>query len=156
MRGVLYMLDKSTGELSLESMPVKLGPRFTRRDLSSPPVAAASQVVNEPYHSYSLGEQRIAGQPFFVVLYFYGQKLESIDLTHPAKEFSMSWEGWSEEGEMRRKQWHDEWLRGQTGHASRVYEWGEVGSGYDPRSGGSSITIRYSWQGQAWPRRDAR
>jgi len=149
------MLDKSIGELYIESIPVKLGPRFTRRALSSTPVAAQSQVVNEPYHSYSLGEQRIASQPFFVVLYFYGQQLESINLAHSAEEFGTSWDDWSEEGELRRKQRHDDWLRGQTGHASHVYEWGEVGSDYDPRSGSSSITIRYSWQGQAWPRRGA-
>ena len=149
------MLDKSTGELYIESIPVKLGPQFTRRDLSATPVAVRPQVVNEPYHSYSLGEQRIAGQPFFVVFYFYGQQLEFVDLAHAATEFGTSWDDWSEEGELRRKQWHDDWLREQTGHAAHVYGWGEVSSDYDPRSGGSSITIRYSWQGQAWPRRDA-
>lgn len=148
------MLDKETGELYIESIPLRLGPRFTLRALSSAPVAAAPQVLNGPYRSYSLGEQRIAGQPFFVVLYFYGRWLESIDLAHTAEEFGTSWGDWSEEGEMLRKRWHDEWLRGQTGQASHVYGWGEVGSVYDPRSGGSSIFIRYSWQGQPWPRRD--
>jgi hypothetical protein len=149
------MLDKSTGEIYIESIPVKLGPRFTRRDLACTQVAAQPQVVNEPYHSFSLGEQQIAAQPFFVVLYFYGQQLESIDLAYSAEEFGTSWDDWSEEGELRRKQWHDDWLRRQTGYASHVYGWGEISSAYDPRSGGSSIIIRYSWQGQAWPRRDA-
>lgn len=148
------MLDKGNGELFIESIPVTLGPYFTRRDLSSLPFAAESQVVNEPYHSYSLGAQRIAERSFFVVLYFYGQQLESIDLAHGAPEFGTSGD-WSEEGELKRKQWHDDWLRGQTGHASHVYKWGEVGSNYDPRSGGSSIIIRYSWQGEAWPEQNA-
>jgi len=143
------MLHKGTGELFIESIPVTLGPRFTRRDLSALPVAAQSQVVNEPYHSYSLGAQQISGQSFFVVLYFYGQQLESIDMAHGAGEFGTSWDDWSEERELRRKQWHDDWLREQTGQASHVYEWGKVHSSYDPRSGGSSIIIRYSWQGQA-------
>jgi hypothetical protein len=149
------MLDKETGELHIESIPVKIGPCFTRRDLAVTPVAAQSQVVNEPYHSYSLGEQQIAGRPFFVTLYFYGQELESIDLAHPTTKFGTSWADWSKESELRRKRWHDDWLREQTGYASHVYQWGEVGSDYDPRSGGSSITIRYSWQGQTWPRRGA-
>ena len=138
------MLDTSTGELHIESVPMKLGPQFTRRALSSTPVAATSQVVNEPYHSYSLGEQRIADEPFFVVLYFYGQLLESIDLAYSA-----------ENDERRRKKWHDKWLHGQTGAPSHVYAWGEVSSDFDPRSGGSSIIIRYSWQGRAWPGQDA-
>jgi hypothetical protein len=146
------MLDKSTGELYIESIPVKLGPSFTRDAFSSTPVVAQPRASNEPYHSYSLGKQRIAGQPFFVVLYFYGQQLESINLAHSAEEFGASWDDWSEGDELRRKQWHDDWLLGQTGHTSHVYEWGEVGSDYDPRSGGSSIVIRYSRQGQARPR----
>ena len=146
------MLDKGTGELYIESIPVMLGPSFTRRALSSTPVAAQSKVVNEPYHSYSLGQQRIAGQLFFVGLCFYGQQLECIDLAHAAAEFGTSWDDWSEERELKLKQWHDDWLRGQTGYASHVYKWGAIGSAYDPRSGSSSITIRYSWKGQAWPR----
>ena len=155
MGGIFHMLDKGTGELFIESIPMPLGPRFTRRDLSSLPVAVQSQIVNEPYHSYSLGAQQIDGQPFSVVLYFYGQQLESINLAHAAAEFLTSRGSWSEEDEPKRKQWHDAWLRWQTGHASHVYEWGEVSSVYDQRSGGSSIIIRYAWQGHAWPRQDA-
>lgn len=147
------MLNTATGELHLESVPLTLGPRFTRRDLLAVPVEATDQVVNEPHHSYSLGEQRISGESFFVVLYFFGQKLEAIDLAHPGAEFGTSWEEWSEEGEQRRKAWHDQWLRGQTGYASHDYPWGAVHSAYDPRSGGSSIMIRYSWNGEPWPRK---
>lgn len=154
-RGILHMLDKNTGELYIESIPVKLGLSFTRDAFSSTPGVAQSQDVNGSYHSYSLGEQRVAGQPFFVALYFYGQQLESVDLAHSTEEFGASWDDWSEEREVRRKRLHDDWLRGQTGHASQVYEWGEVSSDYDPRSGRSSIVIRYSRQGQAWPRTGA-
>jgi hypothetical protein len=50
---------------------------------------------------------------------------------------------------------HDQWLRALTGHASHVYTWGEIWSGFDPKSGSSSIVIQYSWQGKPW-RRQAR
>lgn len=145
------MLDAATGELHVESIPLTLGPRFIRGELSAAPVQATSQVVNEPHHSYSLGEQQISGQIFLLVLYFFGEKLESIDLAHPGKEFGASWVDGSEEGERRRKAWHDRWLREQTGRVSHNYTWGAIHSEYDPRSGGSSITIRYSWRGQPWP-----
>jgi hypothetical protein len=102
-----------------------------------------------------LGEQRVSDQPFLVVLYFYGQQLESIDLGYSGAELGSSWEDWSEEREMKRKERHDDWLRMQTEDVSRVYDWGEVLSDYDERSGGSSITIRYSWQGKPWPRHGA-
>ena len=144
------MINRSTGEVLIESIPATLGPKFTRRDLFSLPLKSQSQVVNEPYHSYSIGRHEIAGLDFYVVLYFYGQELEFIDMAHPAAQFGTSWDDWSEEKELKRKEVHDRWLIEQTGYASHVYEWGEIGSDYDPRSGGSSIIIRYSWQGQPW------
>jgi hypothetical protein len=144
------MIDSRSGELLIESIPVKLGPTFTRDELSSLPIAFESRVVNEPYHSYSLGRHPIGGEPFFVVLDFYGQKLESIELANSSEEFGMSWKDWSEEKQLKRKEAHDAWLIAQTNRASHRYGWGAIASAYDPKSGGSSITIRYSWQGEPW------
>ena len=101
-----------------------------------------------------LGQQPMGDETFFVALYFYGKKLESIDLAIAAPELGASWDDWSEEKEMKRKEKHDVWLIAQTGCASHVYDWGEIDSAYDPRSGGSSITIRYRWLGQPWHRQD--
>jgi hypothetical protein len=66
------------------------------------------------------------------------------------------WEHWSEERALRQRDSHDEWLDEQLGPgwATESYDgaskgrsgltsWGLVGSDYDTRSGGSSITIRY-------------
>ena len=43
-----------------------------------------------------------------------------------------------QEDERKLKHWHDDWLRTQTGDASRVYAWREVLSTYEPRSDSSS------------------
>jgi hypothetical protein len=144
------MIDSRSGEVLIESIPVRLGPAFTRDALSSLPISCQSQVVNEPYHSYSLGRHRIGGEPFLVMLYFYGQKLESIELANSSEEFGTSWDDWSEAKQLKRKQAHDAWLIAQTNRASHRYDWGEIASGHDPKSGESSITIRYSWQGEPW------
>jgi hypothetical protein len=150
------MLDPNAGELTIASIPLQLGPGFTRDELLALPLASHTQVANEPHHSYMIGAHEIAGLTFIITLYFYGQQLESISLAHIAKEFGTSWDDWSEEQELQRKAVHDRWLIEQTGQASHVYPWGEIGSDYDPRSGGSSITIRYSWQGRPWPTRWAK
>ena len=144
------MIDINTGEVLIESVPVTLGPKFMRRQLSALPVNCQPQIINGPHHSCTLGQQAVFGEVFFVVLYFYGQQLESIDLANASQEFGTSWNDWSEEKEMKRKEAHDRWLISQTGADARDYDWGSIYSDYDPRSSGSSIVIRYSWRGQPW------
>jgi hypothetical protein len=148
------MIDIHTGEVLIGSV-AKLGPKFTRSDFLSLPIESKSLVINEPYHSYALGQHLVGGETFLVTLYFYEQKLESIDLVNSREEFGTSWNEWSEEKQLKRKQAHDAWLIQQTGNASHIYAWGEIGSSNDPKSGGSSITIRYSWQGKTWSRERA-
>ena len=147
------MINVTTGEITVESFPIKLGPSFKREDLSKLPITSKSQVVNEPFHSYSLGKVIIDGKVILVLLYFYEQCLESIELANASEEFGQTWDDWSPVKEMKRKESHDRWLKEQTGYTSHVYSWGEIDSSYDPKSGGSSITIRYSWKGQPWPQK---
>lgn len=127
------MLNTTTGELTIESIPRTIGPAFTRQDIESAPIQTETVIVTEPYPSYSLGEQTIFGSRFLVVLYFHGERLESINLAYRGKEFGTSWADWSEVSEMRRKAWH----------AAHDYAWGVILSDYDSRSAGSSIVIRY-------------
>ena len=67
------MLNVMTGEVSIESFAVFLSPSFKRDDLSKLPITSKSQVVNEPFHSYSLGKQVLGGKPFYVLLFFMGK-----------------------------------------------------------------------------------
>jgi hypothetical protein len=136
-------MSRKTGELTIESIPVTLGPGFRHDELQSLAVDSSPQVLNESHRSYSIGDLEISGLRFVVTLYFFGNTLESIELMCSGKEFGSSWEDWSEERELRRKEAHDLWLTKQLGHASHVYEWGEIGSDYDPRSGASTVVIRY-------------
>ena len=67
-----------------------------------------------------------------------------------------SWDFWTEEGELARREDHTRWLEEQLGdtwrqapverwhgNEQRELSWGIVSSGYDSRSGGSSIAVRY-------------
>jgi len=146
------MIDKYTGELFIDSASVGIGPRFTRKDFVSSIVSNESRVLvkNEPYCSFSVGSHEISGLRFIVSLSFYGDILESIELTHDDEEPISSSSDWSEEKELKRKRIHDQWLTSLQGRTSHRYSWGEIWSSYDPRSDSSSIIIRYSWQGKPW------
>ncbi len=146
------MIDKNSGELFIDSAAVGIGPRFTRKDFVSSILSNESRVLvkNEPYCSFSVGSHEISGLRFTVSLSFYGDILESIELTHDDEEPSSSRSDWSEEKGSKRKRIHDQWLTSLQGSASHRHSWGEIWSGYDPRSDSSSITIRYSWQGEPW------
>ena len=151
------MLDGTTGDLEIESLSIRIGSQFTRQPFLAAALAEHARVLvqNEPYHTFSVGSYELAGLSLSVSLGFYGEQLETIGLFHDAKALGSSWADWSEEKERQRKQIHDQWLRALTGHASHVYTWGEIWSGFDPKSGSSSIVIQYSWQGKPW-RRQAR
>src|SRR5262249_2532980 len=132
------------------SPPFKISPGFKIRDLENVPVTLQPLISNQGHQSFALGKLPIGDKSFFVALYFYQGTVESIDLAIDSEEFGSSWDDWTEEKEMKRKETQDAWLVANTGSTSHVYDWGAVGSSYDPRSGGSSITIRYSWMGRPW------
>lgn len=148
------MLDVTTGDLEIEALAISIGSQFTRQQFMASALSEQASILvqNEPYCSFSAGSYELAGLLLGLSVGFYGEQLETIELFHDAKAFGSSWADWSEEKERQRKQIHDQWLRALTGHASHVYAWGEIWSGFDARSGGSSIVIRYSWQGKPWRR----
>jgi hypothetical protein len=144
------MIDKTSGELVIESISLRIGPRLSRTEFLSIPIGKSASIVvkNEPYCSYNIGRHEISGLVFIVIIYFYDELLESVNLTSVNDKSSESWSDWSEQKELERKEIHDRWLKNILGNASSNYKWGEVWSDYDSKAGFSSIEIRYSWQGK--------
>ena len=144
------MIDKKSGELVIESIPLRVGPRLARSEFLTVPIGKSSKIVvkNDPFCSYNLGRHEISGLVFIVIIYFSDELLESVSLTSVDDKSGESWADWSEEEELKKKEIHDDWLKNLLGRASSHYKWGEVWSGYDSKAGFSSIEIRYSWQGK--------
>jgi hypothetical protein len=145
------MIDKKSGELLIDAIPLRIGPRLSRTEFLSLPVGKSASIIvrNEPFCSYNIGTHEISGLIFTVTVYFYGELLESVSISFVENE-STSLSDWSEQKELEKKEIHDTWLKSLPGKASSHYKWGEVWSGYDPKAGFSSIEIRYSWQGKPW------
>lgn len=96
------------------------------------------------YTRYFLKPQVIDGEYFIVVIYFNkNDLLEFVDLALMHNGNVPSWDNWSETEERKRKDEHDKWLEKSIGRPPYKYSWGEISSDYDPRSGSSTITIRY-------------
>ena len=140
------MIDKTNGELVIESIPLRIGTRLSRSEFLSLSVGKSAKIVvkNEPFCSYNIGRHEISGLDFIVIIYFYNELLESVSLTSVDDKSGESWADWSEKKELEKKEIHDRWLNHMLGKSSFRYKWGEVWSGYDSKSGFSSIEIRYS------------
>lgn len=106
--------------------------------LASPLGRGANAVVdNEPYVTYQFDPEPGAG----MTLSFKGERLESLawSLQMPAEDPS----NWSVETEIRRKDFHDQWLRRELGEPPYRYGWGEIASVYDSKGASSAIIMVY-------------
>jgi hypothetical protein len=140
------VLDPASGELVLPSAGVRLGPTWTRtRFLASELGARAMPLVtNEPWASYRLAltPGEVGPFPASVALFFHGESLRWISIMDLSPAFGTSWSDLSEEKELLRKSAHDHWLAA-SGAPPGQHPWARVWSEYEPRSGYSSIAIRY-------------
>jgi hypothetical protein len=93
---------------------------------------------NEPHVTY-----RIRPEPgVTATIYFEGPILRTVSwLFDLASEQEIEW---SEELELERKRFHDEWLRQQLGPVPYSYGWGEISSEYDARGCVSDIILNYA------------
>ncbi len=94
-------------------------------------------VDNEPYVTYQLAPEPGVG----MTLSFKEERLESLAwcLQLPTEDSSV----WSVESEIRRKEFHDEWLLKKLGEPPYRFHWGEIVSEYDPKGASSAIIVAY-------------
>jgi hypothetical protein len=148
------MIDMATGKISIRNVDVVLGPLLTRAKFLASSFGKCSQisVENGPYCSFnvSIPAGDLMRLPAVMTLFFFDQQLESVSITASDDRFGASWHQWSEEKELERKRFHDQWLTDTIGTANRESPWGEISSNYDAKSGFSSIHVQYSWQGRPW------
>jgi hypothetical protein len=140
------MIDPGSGAIRFEDPKWNIDPALTRSQFLASDAGrrAAVHVRNEPHCSWALRDVQRARCAFHVALFFQGERLEMVQLVGDEPPFS--WESQSDETEQIRKKGHDAWLAASLG-AQRRFPWGEVWSEYDPRSGFSSVIVRYLRRG---------
>ncbi len=96
------------------------------------------------YTRYYIKPQIICNAKFVISLTFNPDGvLDMTSLGLQMNDSIPSWESWSENSEMQKKELSDKWLEKNIGKPPYTYQWGAIFSSYDPRSGSSSITIVY-------------
>ena len=86
-----------------------------------------------------------SGYFFHISFAFNNHKLKEINLIVSNKKFDLNsnWSNWSEQKELEALQFYNNWLNKEIGN-QREFNWGEVWADYDPKSGSSSIGLRYN------------
>ncbi len=146
------MINKDSGTITFElkKQLFVVNGSFSKNDfLDSDLGHNARRIIhNEPHISYGLYPCVLKKNTFPLCFYFFGEKLDSLDLNMQVPDLENSWENYSEEKEIKRKQLHDQWLSDMGIKTDFNYAWGKITSSFDPRGGSSNIGIQYTWQGK--------
>lgn len=139
-------IDEHTGRITLPEIGVVISPGLTRADFLQVPAFSRARISvrNEPWCSYNVSGVPQTDTELYIVFRFHGDRLHTLDLSHNAPRFGTSWADWSEERELARKVFHEQWLAKDLRIRAGKYPWGTISSCYDPKGGCSSIIIRYA------------
>lgn len=142
------MIDSATGDISIRNADVVIGSSLKRATFlaSSFGRCAEISVENGAYCSYNtkIPASDLMELPAILTLYFHDEQLESVSISALAERFGGSWDDWSEEKELERKQFHDQWLTTSIGSSTCDQSWGQLSSHFDAKGGFSTITVRYA------------
>jgi hypothetical protein len=142
------MIDRITGEIRFPTGSIRICPSLSREEFLSSAIGNQSHlnVRNEPYCSFDLPIVQFDGHKFGWSLWFYGSLLQRVSITCIDSEFGSSWSDWSEKLEIARQSFHEKVLQLSLGdnRKQQKLSWGNISSGFDPKSGNSSIEVTYS------------
>ena len=148
------MINGETGELQFEfqDCPAKFGSGLTQTEFRSSILGVDAKILvkNGAYSSFTVSNCQNGAHRFSLSLFFLNETLDSLQLVLTVPELENLWTTWSKEKELQLKNLHDKWLASMKLKPKYKFEWGAIESNFDPKSGFSSITIRYAWQGKLW------
>ncbi len=139
------MIDVENGNITMDNNSFVIRKGLTKDEFKKSELF--EEVLNEQVHTftnYYLKPQLLGEESFSISLFFDSNEIINFLQISMIKDGIPSWDNWSEKQEQRRKAEHDQWLKMNIGKPPYKYSWGEISSNYDPRSGSSMITIRYS------------
>jgi len=131
--------------------PITLEPTLDETSLLAALSDTAKPLVhNGPYRSYLLPKATVNGRDFRPSVYFTNGQLASVHLTYadPQTEGGSPWESFSFERERAIARDDARWLAETLAGAGSLtdtytFRWGRIWSGFDERSGFSSIVVSY-------------
>ena len=139
------MIDKKDGSVIPPGTKWCISPSLSRSDFLASPMAEGASICikNEPWCSWDLCQAVVPDGRWYLRLFFYGEKLTTVELSFADANEERSWSDWSKEKELARKRRHDQVLSQTLETQPYLFSWGRVNSNFDERSGSSSIVISY-------------
>lgn len=140
------MINVKNGDITIDGRNVIFRSRMTEEEFKN--TYLYNEVINSQEYGYS--NHYIKPQLYndiYVIFGVYFNPNHIIDSIHLSVQNSAdlpSWDNWSESEELEKKANHDEWLLRNIGKPPYQYNWGQIGSYYDSKSGSSMIVIRYN------------
>jgi hypothetical protein len=135
------LIDRVTGKLKIISRNWEFGPDLTLENFQAAESSKSANRISKISPHYKLRTVLASGWHCGLILMFVNNSLNEVLLGFSEKE--LDWSDWSKEGELRRKERHDGFLREQLGPPPYVFGWGRVMSVIDPHNSTAHITIRY-------------
>lgn len=143
------MLIDKEGVMDIQNIGLKLSPDFTLDELKSNPHFGDFEFLgsNDNYTRYRMANAKIDGMPFFLVIYFYENKISQVGMIYAGfKLTSIEGDDWTKRQEemdiIKKKQ--DELLLQEYGATAKKYSWGEIRSILYDRFGYEAIIyIKY-------------
>ena len=143
------MINKKTGEIKFPGWEVSLSPSLTRERFLKSTLAedAKVKVKNELYCSWNLIPTKWEDYKWWnIMVFFKDERLYQVNLAASDHEIGARWEDWSEELELRKKDYYTALLGrllGFSGVEHHGLSWGSVKAVYDEKTGGSYIIVKY-------------
>ncbi len=147
-------IDAHTGAIIVEGIAEPIGPTTSLRAFLR---ASGMQATRSggPASSYSLGPRCIGGKRCHVLVQYWGDVLEVIDICLDESELPPDARDDVQQLHTAQRGWLRDLLGPPThpsgvGNDTHALAMGGIGSCYDPRNDSASIVARYRWQGIAW------
>src|SRR5690554_2731649 len=138
------MINVKNGYIEIKNKKFILKPGVTINEFENSDLYCEI-VESQNILNYYLKPQIVEDEKFVIIIFFNNQnKIDFINMSILNGEEIPTWESWSEKDELFKKNKHDKWLKTHIGEPPYRYDWGEITSCYDPRSGSSIITIKYN------------
>lgn len=139
------MITVNNGSIEIKDKLLIITPNLTKQVFQNSDLY--EDVVKEENKSFSIYyvKPQIIGKSKFAMTFFFNETglIDFININLSNESTISSWESWNKDREMDKQIAHDKWLERNIGKSPYKYNWGEIDSTYDPRSGSSFITVRY-------------
>lgn len=139
------MIDRSTGNIKLTDW-LEVSPKSNFDLLDGQNFGQINEVHNmgNGYKWLNIKNIKIESEYFIISLCYKDELLTELSMVVNDEQFNLSsdWSSWNEQKEKEDLKKYQNWLDKELGGKTK-FPWGDVWATYDPKSGSSSIGIRY-------------